>query len=87
MREQFVPTVAQPIHQHKGVYLPLRGPWIITSQNDETYRGLSWKDAQFVASRDGKLFNTLSVSWGQVAYQADESGGVEIAAYNTDSSD
>lgn len=71
----------------RGVYFPLRGPWIVTDQHDFSWQRryrekLPWKEAMFMASAEGKVTDTLDLHIGQVAYQRSVTGEIEIAAYH-----
>lgn len=70
-----------------GVFLPARGPFIRTGQNDTRFGTMSWSDAKFLASREGLLTDTLYVTWGSIVYQESDKGGCEIVAYHYDTSD
>ena len=72
-----------------GIVLPLTAPWIITSRDDiARFVRMPWSDAKFVASREGKVSNTLDISLGMVALQENKfDSTVQIAAYHYDTSD
>jgi hypothetical protein len=72
---------------YQMVSLPLKGPWIRVSQHDNRWENMSWKDAQFLASREGLIHEILDVDWGQIAYQEGPKGECQIAAAHLDTSD
>lgn len=90
MRTHFSGTTAPGRPESKGMFMPLKGPWIITGQHDPTFQKfqeMKWEDVKFIASGKGILSDTLNVTWGNVAYQEAADGGIEIAAYHYDTSD
>lgn len=72
--------------QSARVSLPTKGPWIVLGQNDPPIVGQLWRDAVFVASREGKLVDVLDLSIGHVIYHESKDGLAEITASHYDTS-
>jgi len=85
-RRKFVPEDLLGMHQHAGVFLPLRPPFLVVTQGTESnVDKLPWN---VVTERFAKqLQDFLDLSWGQVALQHDGNGGIEIAAFHFDTTD
>lgn len=72
--------------QESGVYLPLRGPFVIIGQFS-VFLCTKWSDAKSIAEVAGKLSDTLDIQRGQIAYQEGPQDSVEVAAYHYCTSD
>lgn len=87
LRRLFTTAQPEPMHHSSGIYTPLRAPWIVTDQNDSRFEKLTWQEAHAIAVRENRVTATLDLGWGQVAYQRDRDGRIEVAAFHHDSSD
>lgn len=71
----------------QAIHLPAKAPFIRTHQHDNRFEDASWDNAQFIASREGLLTNTLDLNWGEKVFQQGENGKPEIVAFHYDTTD